>query len=287
LNASPTFHIGTCAWSYDDWRSVFYPEHLPAGDRLAFLARHFHTVEIDSTFYHAPAAHVSEHWAEVTPHDFLFSAKLPRELTHELRLHDCRPQLEAFLTSLAPLGRKLACVLVQLPPFFSPKHDEHALRDFIRQLPRDVRFAVEFRDAEWHQPRIMHLLAEHGVCWVWNDTSTLDHSAEAALGFWPHTTDFIYLRLLGDLDTKYHPDGSRVHLYREIRWPREAALENWAEKIRAVTPPATRVLVYASNQYEGFAPHSAARFAEKLGQAITLPTSDELTGRDTRQMKLL
>jgi uncharacterized protein YecE (DUF72 family) len=44
--------IGTCAWSYDDWRGVFYPDHLPASERLQFYARHFPTVEVDSTFYH-------------------------------------------------------------------------------------------------------------------------------------------------------------------------------------------------------------------------------------------
>ena len=43
--------IGTCAWSYDDWRGAFYPEHLPATERLQFYARHFPTVEVDSTFY--------------------------------------------------------------------------------------------------------------------------------------------------------------------------------------------------------------------------------------------
>ena len=72
--------IGTCAWSYDDWRGVFYPGHLPASERLAFYTQHFTSVEVDSTFYHAPAPHVTAHWSEVAPAGFVFSPKLTREI---------------------------------------------------------------------------------------------------------------------------------------------------------------------------------------------------------------
>src|SRR5690606_12841476 len=129
LNLSATIHIGTCAWSFDDWRGAFYPEHLPAAERLAFYARHFNSVEVDSTFYASPAPHVSEHWAEVTPPGFLFSAKMPREITHERGLRHCAEPLHGFLESIAPLHAKLACVLIQLPPFFTLDRDEQTLRD--------------------------------------------------------------------------------------------------------------------------------------------------------------
>jgi uncharacterized protein YecE (DUF72 family) len=266
---------------------VFYPEHLPAGERLPFFARHFSSVEIDSTFYHAPAAHVAQHWAEETPPDFIFSAKLPREITHERGLRDCAAELAAFLEGIGHLGHKLACVLVQLPPYFTLRHNEHALRDFVRHLPADFRFAIEFRDPDWHHPRIVHLLAEHQVCWAWNDTSTIEHADEAAFGTWPHTTDFLYLRLLGDLDAKYHADGSRIHEYRRLMWPRQTALDNWAEKVRALFPQVRRVLIYTANHYEGFAPQTAARISEKFGLNVRLPSADELTGRDTGQLPLL
>ena len=279
--------IGTCAWSYDDWRGVFYPEHLPAGERLAFFARHFGTVEIDSTFYHAPAPHVSEHWAEATPPEFVFSAKLPRLLTHEQRLRDWQGPLAAFLEGIAPLHGKLGAVLIQLPPFFHPRHDETALRDFIRHLPAKPRFAVEFRDPAWHLPRIAHLLEEHRVCWAWNDTTTPEHAGEAPFGFWPKTADFLYVRLLGDLETKYHADGSRIHQYRQLQWPRTAALDGWAEKIRVAHAQVERTFVYTANHFEGLGPATAARLAERLGQPVALPSADELAGRDTRQLTLL
>ena len=98
--------IGTCAWSYEDWRGVFYPEHLPAAARLEFYARHLPAVEVDSTFYHAPTPQVAAHWGELTPPEFAFSCKLSREITHERKLRDCAEPLHEFLQTLEPLGKK-------------------------------------------------------------------------------------------------------------------------------------------------------------------------------------
>ena len=121
METPDSIKIGTCAWSFDDWRGVFYPAHLPSGGRLEFSARHLPAVEIDATFYHAPAEHVAAHWCEVTPHDFVFTAKMPREITHERKLRDSFEQVVAFLASIEALRRKLACILIQLPPWFSPR----------------------------------------------------------------------------------------------------------------------------------------------------------------------
>lgn len=279
--------IGTCAWSYDDWRGVFYPEHLPASAWLAFYAQHFTSVEVDSTFYHAPAAHVAAHWRDVTPASFVFSPKLTREITHERKLRDSDGLLAEFLTALEPLHDRLACVLIQLPPYFTPRHDEHALRDFVRHLPGDFRFAIEFRDTAWHLPRIMHLLEEHRVCWAWTDTTDLDHAAEGAFEFLPRTADFLYVRLLGDLETKYRAEGTRMFHYRKRMWPRDQSIESWVEKIRATLPETQHAFVYLSNHFEGFAPHSVQLCAEKLGIALPNPPTESPASASDGQMNLL
>lgn len=288
MTTFPSIHIGTCAWSFDQWRGVFYPYRLPAGDRLSFFCRHLNTVEIDSTFYSVPATHVCTHWAECSPPRFLFSAKLPRELTHERALRDSAGPAAEFFEALRPLGPKLASVLIQLPPYFTLQEHEHSLRDFLRHLPStSPALAVEFRDPTWHTPRIAHLLEEHGAAWVWNDTSTLADSAKSPFGFWPRTAWFLYVRLLGDLQTKYAADGRTLRDYRHIGWPRDSALESWAEKIRATLPEVQRVLVYCNNHYEGFSPATAMRLAKLLGVDISLPTLEELSGAEEFQLRLL
>ena len=280
-------HIGTCAWSHDDWRGVFYPEHLPSSERLAFYARWFDAVEVDSTFYHIPTPHVAEHWAAVTPPGFRFSCKVPREITHDRRLRDSDEVLAAFLRGVEPLGEKLACLLVQTPRWLVPKHDEHALREFIRALPRGFRWAVEFRDAAWHLPRIAHLLEQHGIAWAWNDLSPLADADAAAFGFFPRTADFAVVRLMGDPVTKYQADGTRVHHYREPMWPRAQSLENWAVKIRQELPTLREALVLANNHFEGFSPHTAQEIGSLLGKEVDLPGPEELhPGSGRAQMRL-
>ncbi len=271
VDALANIKIGSCAWTFDDWRGCFYPEHFPAVDRLAYYARYLSAVEVDSTFYHAPTAHSVAHWAEVTPPNFAFACKLPREITHDRRLRDCAELLHEFLAALEPLGEKLWCVVAQLPPFFQPRRDESALRDFVRHLPSRVRFAIEFRHADWHHPRIAQLLQEHGVAWVWNDLTSLDHQQEGAFEFLPDTADFLYLRLMGDLEKKYGASGRRIHHYQKIMWPRDSALENWAVRIRQAAAEHRRIFVAVNNHFEGFAPHTAQRLGERLGLSLSMP----------------
>ncbi len=272
--------IGSCAWSFEDWRGVFYPEHLSAHRRLDFYSKYLNSVEIDSTFYAIPTRHATSHWHAVTPENFVFCAKLPKAITHDRKLRDCEGLLEEFLGALEPLGAKLGCVLIQLPPYFCPNYDEVALRHFIHRLPTRIRFAVEFRHSGWHLPRISHLLEAHRVCWAWHDVTALDHAQEGAFEALPRTTDFLYVRLLGDMETKFGGDGSRLHRYRGLLWPRDSAMEDWALRVRQHLPQVGKAFVYANNHFEGFAPHTAQRFAELFGETLALPSEAVIAGRN-------
>ena len=56
--------IGTSGFSYDDWIGPFYPAGLPAREQLAFYAREFSTVEINTTYYRVPDLRLVQGWAE-------------------------------------------------------------------------------------------------------------------------------------------------------------------------------------------------------------------------------
>ena len=287
MNPGLPISFGTCAWTHDDWRGVFYPPHLAPSARLAYYARFFSAVEVDSTFYHIPSPAIAAHWAEVTPSAFRFSCKVPKEITHERKLRECDPVIADFLRGIEPLREKLGCLLVQLPPFFAPKRDEHALREFVHSLPADWPWAIEFRDHEWHYPRIVHLLEEHRVCWCWNDLSSIKDADAAAFDFRPRTADFAMLRLMGDSSTKYRADGELVHHYDKLQWPREASLENWAAKLRQEAPELKRVLVFANNHFEGYAPRTAQRCAKLLSVDLALPGHKDLhPGESAEQLGL-
>jgi uncharacterized protein YecE (DUF72 family) len=275
--------IGSCAWSFKDWRGIFYPHDLPESHWLQFYAEYFPAVEVDSTFHAAPAENSVRHWAEATPASFRFTCKLPRQITHVCRLHDCAAELNSFLRAMEPLGQKLQVILVQLPPSLTPTDGKQALRKFLVQLPRDFRFAIEFRHPGWHRPQFIRLLEKYRICWVWADTTPLNERNLAPFEFLPCTSDFVYLRLLGDYGTKYDVDGGHVHRYEKLLWKREAALESWSLKIHRHFPDVRGVWAFAGNHFEGFAPETCQRLAQRLGFDLALPfQSQQAFSPDTR-----
>jgi uncharacterized protein YecE (DUF72 family) len=257
--------IGSCAWSFNDWRGVFYPHDLPESHWLEFYAGQFPAVEVDSTFHAAPTEATVRRWAETTSASFRFTCKLPRQITHICRLRDCAAELISFLRAIELLGSKLQVILIQLPPSLTPADGKHTLRKFLVQLPRDFRFAIEFRHAGWHRPQFIRLVEKYRICWVWADTTPLNERNLAPFEFLPCTTDFLYLRLLGDYATKYDVDGGHMHRYEKLLWKREAALESWSLKIQRHLAEVRSVWAFAGNHFEGFAPETCQRLAERLG----------------------
>src|SRR5438874_7454906 len=280
--------IGACAWSFDDWHGSFYPSDLPKSQWLEFYANYFPVVEVDSTFYAAPAQATIQRWIEITRAAFRFACRLPREITHTRRLRDCTAELNSFFRAIEPLALKLKVVLIQLPPSFAPKDGKTALRKFLEQLPQDFRFAIEFRHSGWHRPQFIRLLERYRVCWVWADTTRLDERNLAPFEFLPCTTDFLYLRLLGDYATKYDVDGGHIHRYEKLLWKREAALQSWSLKIRRHLDGVRNVWAFASNHFEGFAPETSQRLAERLGFTLPLPSEMEqgLSASERSQLDL-
>lgn len=261
-------HLGTCAWSFDDWRDVFYPHAVPRNRWLEFYARHFPAVEMDSSFYHVPSAKTVAHWAEMTPATFRFSPKLPKTLSHEKRLEDPAPEINTMRHLADELGPRFGCALLQLPPSFQARaQEEKSLRAFLRAWPEEIPLAVEFRHESWNTPAGARLVEDRGVAWVWADNLPLDKQQHAGFGFRPVTARHLYVRLLGDFRTKYGPDGRETHRYGQLLWPRDMALEHWAVKLRHHAD-AEAIYLFANNHYEGMAVETVRRLAAKLGMPL-------------------
>ena len=144
--------IGCQGWNYDDWttkaagETVFYPRGTRSAAMLESYTRIFGTVEVDSTFYAVPASSSVEGWYKKTPEDFVFSFKLPQEITHEYGLREAAfPVLHEFCERVSMLKEKLGVVLVQLPPNFeASKENARALRDFWRSCRRRYGLRLSF-----------------------------------------------------------------------------------------------------------------------------------------------
>jgi uncharacterized protein YecE (DUF72 family) len=245
--------VGTQGWSYDDWVGPFYPPGTRSSDWLELYARAFDIVEVDSTFYAHPPAERFEAWRERVPDDFLFTLKMPGEVTHELRLTDPRPAIR-FCDDARRLGPKLGAILVQLPP----RHGPAAFADtaaFLDVLPDDLRIVAEFRDRAWLVPETFAMLRETGTSLAvstgpWMDEATardVASSSEAGL---------LYLRWMAPVRHLVHPG-------------RDPELEAWARLIPSL--PAGEVYAFFNNDYQGHSPASARRLQSLLGQAPVPP----------------
>src|SRR5262245_66370201 len=134
--SSGTPRIGTSGFVYASWKRRFYPADLPAQAWLSHYARHFDTVEINSTFYRLPHAAVFARWRDATPPGFVFAVKFSRFGTHMKRLLTPRATIRRFLARAGRLGSRLGPVLVQLPPRWAP--DLPRLGCFLAGGPRHV-----------------------------------------------------------------------------------------------------------------------------------------------------
>ncbi|HEX8834959.1 MAG TPA: DUF72 domain-containing protein, partial [Abditibacteriaceae bacterium] len=193
-----SIYLGTSGWKFDDWKGVFFP--TTQTDELVLYARRFNTVEIDSTWYRTPAKHVVESWRKRVPDGFRFSAKVPREITHDRGLVDCTEQLQQFLDAMSHLEDRRGPILFQFPPTWNTAEGARALKQFLPHLPPDWQFAMEFRHRSWFRDEVAKWLQDYGVAWTLADTGSFLTGAHELPVY--ATSDFTYIRWLGD---RYEP----------------------------------------------------------------------------------
>jgi len=252
--------IGTQGWNYEGWIGSFYPRAIRPADFLTNYAKIFDTVEVDSTFYAVPAASVVESWKRRTPPGFTFSLKLPSEITHKNRLRASEEILAQFCHRARMLGPKLAAVLIQFPPDFSP-NEIFALANFLSLLPPDIRFAVEFRDREWITKDTLHLLRSYKVALALADSKWVPRELSFRIVDQP-TADFAYVRWLGPRELT---DFSHVQIDRTKEF------RQWAEAFDVLRQNVNTIYGYLNNHYQGHSPASCNIFKKLLGLKVIEP----------------
>lgn len=244
-------HIGTSGYVYPHWRKRFYPAGLPAREWLPFYARHFHTVELNNSFYRLPSKAAFRSWRGLVPDDFVFAVKASRFLTHLKRLKMPGPPLDRLLRRVRPLGDTLGPVLFQLPPQFHANLPR--LSGLLRALGRQrlapgLRATLEVRDVSWLVDETYDLLRKANVALCFHDARVQPVSD-------PVTADFVYVRRHG---TARRYRGSYT----------EAMLTADARRITTWLGDGLDVYVYFNNDGGGAAVRNALRLREMVGRAL-------------------
>jgi uncharacterized protein YecE (DUF72 family) len=243
--------LGTCGWSYKEWEGKFYQKRT-GQSKLHAYSRVFKTAEIDSTFYRNPSKGTVMGWLKYSPSDFVFTAKLPKTITHDNMLglkKDVTSELDVFLDLMKPLqlGGKLACLLIQLPPKYS--YNPSNLEEFFKLLDPTFRYAVEFRNPTWVVPETVtfKLLEKYAIAYTIVDEPLLPPEVHL-------TTDFAYFR--------WHGKGQDI--WFDYRYNNEE-LDAWVPKVLETASKVKKVYGFFNNHYHGYAPENCLQLIEKLG----------------------
>ena len=266
------FFVGMAGWTYEPWRSEFYPTGLRQSDELSYASKQVSSIELNGSFYSLQKPSSWQKWRDATPGDFVFSVKAPRFITHIRRLDDVvEPVANFFASGILALGPKLGPILWQLPPNLD--FDSEKLEAFLKLLPhttaeaievakgrgdrmsgresletdtdRPLRHAIEVRNFSFDDTDFAALLERHGVAAVLGDSKER----------WPKldwvTADLAYARLHGDRElyaAGYDSEG----------------FDTWEEWTRDHLDHDRDTYVYFDNDHKTRAPFDAMELLARL-----------------------
>lgn len=227
-------YIGCSGFYNNDWKGSLYPEDAKSKDFLTLYSQQFNSVEINSTFYRKPTAKTLTKWFDETPEDFKFFIKIPKTISHEKRLENCKDEISEFCNHIEThLKEKLAGFLYQFPPSFK-NTDEH-VSIILENL--DFRFlnVIEFRHETWWNEEIFKILKENkiifsGVSFPGKLSEEVIINSEESLYYRLHGKPILYKSeysedFLNDLAEKIKKSDTKTYVFFNNTWG-NAAIKN-------------------------------------------------------------
>ncbi len=268
--------IGTCSWADDALAKHWYPPGTSPRDRLAYYAREFSTVEVDSTYYRVPDEKMVRGWAERTPAGFVMHVKAFGLMTrHPVKLEQVPPELReglpvdhrgrvdrpsrdaraavfrAFLDALEPLraSGKLGGILFQMPQYVVWKPSSLDYLEWARDQVGDDPFLFEPRHRSWYAEEIrdelLAWLEERRMSWVVVDApkTGAPNVPETLVAV---TTPLAYVRFHGRNAATWNVRGGSAaqrfdHLYDENE------LREWVPGLRELSNRSEEAYAFFNN----------------------------------------
>ena len=230
---SPRVFVGSARWGEKDLVGKIYPPKTPASEFLTYYARHFSTIELNTTHYRIPTPALVQQWCEKTEPSFVFCPKVPQLISHQADFGQSLRATDQFLQGLYAFGSQLGIPFLQLPPSFSPQAGK-ALFSYLSDWPEDLPLAVEFRHPDWFnhariRDRAFDLLQARGISPVITDTAGRRDVIHQRL-----TTDSVFIRFVGN----------RLHATDYLR------IDTWVRRIKQWLTEGLRNVYFIVHQPE-------------------------------------
>jgi uncharacterized protein YecE (DUF72 family) len=215
-----------------------------------------------------------KNWDKRTPDNFRFTAKFPKIITHDKKFKNVEKDLELFYKRMEPLKDKLLALLIQLPPSYKLKEGLEGFRSHDFFFEGDFRYAVEVRHASWFSDLAYNFFKNNNIAMVWSQMDRLQTPPVV-------TSDFVYLRLIGDRRLSDDQFG-------KIQIDRTEEIRNWANKMKDVSKNEKDVkigIVAANNHYGGYGPGTVDIFRQNM-HLETLSFENVDIGKINRELQL-
>lgn len=252
--------IGTAGWSYEDWNQTVYPDGVKRP--LEFMARFFHTVEINVTFYRPPTIRMAESWLEQVKSnpDFKFSLKAYRAWTHGNSPGESHESYLDVLELFREKGR-LGGILFQFPWNYDYSRDHLVyLEEMVRPF-KSFPVVIEIRHRSFERRDFFSFLADRGLALANIDQPLL---GKAMVPSAIVTAPPGYVRL--------HGRNYRHWIRHDFPWQRYNYLYNpdelqqWKKRIDILLKQTPDVYVIANNHYRGQAVVNSIELMDLYGQ---------------------
>lgn len=256
--------LGTCGYSYREWRGVFYPEKLAPGRFLEYYAGEFDAVELNATYYRLPDPRSLAGMARRTPPGFLFVVKAHQALTHVYG-EEARKMLPLFKAALEPFADagKLGGVLLQFPFSFRPSPEAKQYLAGIASALDGVPVVVEFRHRAWFGEPTFEWLRGLRISLCSVDEPDLPNLPPRASTV---TGPLAYVRFHGRNRQAWWGSGEArgAGARYDYLYSRQE-LEEWLPRIRGMEGQSSTLFAFFNNHPKGQAVINARDLREMLG----------------------
>ena len=282
----PGVRFGTSTWSFSGWQGIVYggeyDETKLSRDGLAAYARHplLRSVGVDRSYYRPLDDKTLQRMADAVGDDFRFLIKahaalmLPKSARRpdylmgvpDVFLDAAYATRNVVEPALRILGEKLGVILFQ----FSPLGDRvlryrrellERLEGFLSALPKEARYAVEWRDAAMLGADLADVLARckiaHGFA-AHPRMPLIDEQATFDIGEGP-----IVIRWLLRRDRAYEEARETYAPFNRLVEPDLEARRRILSLLRGVVGQGREAIVIVNNKAEGSAPLSVLQLARE------------------------
>lgn len=267
---SSKLFIGPAGWSYRDWVGTVYPSSSGI-DRLAFVARYFNCIELNSSFYRMPGDALVSSWGNrLDPFpEFRLTVKVWRRFTHDLS--GSRDEARRFIDLFAPLiaRDRIGAFLLQFPWSFRNSAENMRRLERLGDWFTGVPAVVELRHGSWNVPATWDLLAGANLAFCNIDQPLIGDSMPPTDRVTRGRTG--YIRLHGrNRRNWFRKDAGRDERYDYCYTDEE--LEEWKRRSLSVLGRVDRLFIITNNHFMGQSIANAFQIRHLLeGERLEIP----------------